>query len=306
MTAIPLRNASHFLVLIFLLFAACGRSEDRSSGKPSDTGIDSSDMYASPQAGLPGYVPNPDKKKELLDELARIRKWHDNGPSGDDAATMIHAEYSLFRVLIVTARALDKDESYNSYIDDQVTQFERDDKLRSTQTGKIMNGMAGVYGMYSILAQMKFRGQEDKEAAIQDIHSSTTKKMRPDIQAIEAAAKIGESSYRLTKMIMEEIDVDHLYTESFTQIADQYKRGEELAETDEDRFLNGMFRTFEISQLWALFLDPTQRKTLAEINSELLTKSAGAENVGTQMALSVEYLYRISLHIANSTVILTL
>jgi hypothetical protein len=160
--------------------------------------------------------------------------------------------------------------------------------------------------MYSILAQMKFSGRQDMQKRIEEIHKETSAKMRPDIPAIEAAAKIAESNYLLTEMIMKEIDSDSLYAGAFEQIADQYARGEQLAQTDEDRFLNGMFRTFEISQLWALFLDPSQRSTLSEVNNELLSRSAAAENVGTQMALSVEYLYRISLIIASSTVHLTL
>jgi hypothetical protein len=166
--------------------------------------------------------------------------------------------------------------------------------------------MTGTYEVYALLAKMKFLGREDKQKEIQEINDRTIKSFRPEVPAIEAAAAIAEACYDLTHMIMTEIDSEGRFTEAFKQIERQYQQGVQVAKKEEDHFINGIYRTFEISQMWAIALNPTREDDVAKMSAGISDETAEAENVGTQMGIAVRYLYFISYIIAEDTVALTL
>ncbi len=297
------------IVLALLLISGCGKS---SESEKSETVDDSSSRQQSStnirSGSLEQYVykADPDKKEILIEELRSIKMFHDSGPEENDSKIMIHAAASLMKTLAVTARALDKDEVFRQDIDLEIQRFEKEDLSRDDLAGKIMNGMVGIYSMYSTLGKMKFLGNHEGQARIQIIHDSTVAKFHPDIQAIEGAARVAESCFMLSKLIMEEIDSENLYAEAFAQIQSQFEKGLDVAVTPEDRYVNGMYRTFEVSQLWALFLDPPKRQEISDLNTSLQSMISGSEKIGTHMAIATEFLYRISFMIAVSTVQLTL
>ena len=301
----------HFvhIVLALLLFSGCGKSSEAEKSATAD--VSSSQQQTSPEkrsGSLDQYVyeADPDKKAILIKELREIKKFHDSGPEEDDAKIMIHAATSLMRTLAVTAKALDKDEVFRQDIDREIQRFEKENLQRDDLAGKIMNGMVGIYSMYSTLGKMKFLGSPEGQEKIQSIHDSTVAKFHPDIQAIEGAARVAESCYKLSKLIMQEIDSEDLYSEAFLQIQSQFEKGLDVAMTPEDRYVNGMFRTFEVSQLWELFLDPPKRDNISDLNTSLQSMISGSDKIGTHMAIATEFLYRISYMIAVSTVQLTL
>ncbi len=297
------------IVLALLLISGCGKSSESEKSDTVDVRSSQRQSSADMRSGpLEQYVyeADPDKKEILIEELRAIKRFRDSGPEENDAKIMIHAATSLMKTLAVTARALDKDEVFQQDIDLEIQRFEKENLSQDDLAGSIMNGMVGIYSMYSTLGKMKFLGNPEGQAKIQSIHDSTVAKFHPDIQAIEGAARVAESCYKLCTLIMEEIDSEDLYTETFAQIQLQYERGLDVAVTPEDRYINGMFRTFEVSQLWGLFMDPPKRQDISDLNTSLQKMVSGSEKIGTHMAIATEFLYRISYMIAVSTVQLTL
>jgi hypothetical protein len=253
-----------------------------------------------------GYRPDEKLKTSLKAELLDIAQQRKRNESDDPIPTMINELSSLFRTLSVTARALDRSEAFRKDITEGIRRFRETDRSRKGEAGKIMNGMTGTYEMYALLAKMKFLGREDKQKEIQEINDRTIKSFRPEVPAIEAAAAIAEACYDLTHMIMTEIDSEGRFTEAFKQIERQYQQGVQVAKKEEDHFINGIYRTFEISQMWAIALNPTREDDVAKMSAGISDETAEAENVGTQMGIAVRYLYFISYIIAEDTVALTL
>ncbi|MBE0645080.1 MAG: hypothetical protein IH600_13435 [Bacteroidetes bacterium] len=206
----------------------------------------------------------------------------------------------------MTAYALDRDGLFASEIDTELHRLRTGDDQRKEEAGKIMNGMSGTYSMYALLAKMKFVGQADKQKEIQQIHDETIEALRPDAPAVEAAAAIAEACYALSSMIIRDIDTEKRYEKAFEQIDRQYRQGVRVAKKQEDLFINGMFRTFEVSQLWLLSIDPKAGDQIGELNNGVSLDSAEATNVGIQMGIAVKYLFLISYLIAQHTVNLTL
>jgi|GEM_PF-1892309 len=253
-----------------------------------------------------GYRPNPTLKDSLQEKLADIIRWRKTAPRDEPLERMTTELYALFNTLTVTATALDRDGRFRSDIRREITQFNATNMENDDDAGRIMNGMTGVYSMYALLAKMKFYGNEEQQAVIQEINDETAATFKPDIPVVEAAAAIADACYTLTLMIMDDIDSENRFDKAFTQIERQYTHGKQVAKRREDHFINGMFRTFEISQIWALSLNPERRDDVSQMNQGVSDESAEAEKVGTQMAIAVKYLFLISFTIAEDTVELTL
>lgn len=253
-----------------------------------------------------GYRADPVRKDSLQKKLAEIIRWRKTAPRDEPMERMITELYALFNTLTVTASALDRDARFRTDIRQEISQFNRSNIEQDDDAGRIMNAMTGVYSMYALLAKMKFYGQEEQQAVIQEIHDETAATFKPDIPVVHAAAAIADACYTLTLMIMNEIDTENRFEKAFAQIERQYMHGKQVAKREEDHFINGMFRTFEISQIWALSLNPERRDEVMKMNQGISDESAEAEQVGTQMAIAVKYLFLISFTIAEDTVQLTL
>jgi hypothetical protein len=308
----------HTLIFPVLFFAlsmmtACGSEKSDINAKQHHDAhiaapqslVDTTPILDVQRAEL-GYKPSPGLKIALRAELVAIQRWRTGAKQDEPIPKLITELNSLFKALTITARALDRDSSFASDIRVEMKKFDAVDKVQTGDASRIMNGMTGVYAMYALLAKMKFMGQAEKQAAIQKIHDSTVKTFAPEIPAVEAAASIADACYKLTEMIMEEIDSENRFDEAFRQIERQYSHGVNVAKKEEDHFINGMFRTFEISQLWALSLNSARSEDISLINANISDESSEAENVETQMGIAVKYLFMISYVIAQDTVELTL
>ncbi len=309
-----MRFTRYFLLLfLFAMMTACGSDkQDRAGntasvadGQPAPAAVEQTAIQSAQRPEL-GYRPDAELKQQLQAELLDIAQSRKANASDEAIPTMINELRSLFRSLSVTARALDRSGSFGGEIRAQIARFDAADRKEGRDGAKIMNGMLGAYEMYALLAKMKFLGQADRQKDIQEINDITAQNLRPGAPAIEAAAALADACYNLTLMIMLEIDSEQRYAAAFTHIERQYKQGMEVAKKEEDHFINGMFRTFEISQLWALSLNPDREKEVSEMNQGVSSESAEAESVGTQMSVAARYLFFISYIIAEDTVALTL
>ncbi|MCB2204360.1 hypothetical protein KQI65_06380 [bacterium] len=311
-----------FLVfsLLFLGFiTACGSDtrdhESATDGGNASAAATDSTPAAEPASATPsnpmqraelGYHPDPALKKQLQAELLDIATTRKQNESDEQIPAMINELTSLFRSLSVTARALDRHGDFQKEINTEISRFRQAEVEKTDDAAKIMNAMSGVYQMYALLAKMKFLGQPEKQEEIQKINDITVQNLRPGSQAVEAAASIADACYNLTSMIMQDIDSENRFAKAFEQIERQYQQGIRVAKKEEDHYINGMFRTFEVSQLWALSLNPEREKDVAKMNKGVSDESAEAETVGTQMNVATRYLFFISYIIAEDTVELTL
>ncbi|HOJ02996.1 MAG TPA: hypothetical protein PK916_03235 [Bacteroidota bacterium] len=309
------RRSLLLLIVLFLSGTACGgdRGDNAAQGdtptaetRDKNTALlPPDDSVATPAAGRVA-IKDSVLRNELLARLDRIERDRRAAQKADAVETMVVDLDALFEVLTVTARALDTQKDFRDQIDSEVKRFHGSVGSASSTPVRLMNAMSGVYAMYALLAKMRFVGRGAMQDQIQSIHDATVKVLKPDSKPVHTAAVIATSAYRLSRMIIQDIDSKGLYSKAFDSIEERYAQGNNVAKQDEDRYINGVFRTFEVSQLWALTINPAKRSTIKDISSGITSASEEAENVGEQMMVATEYLYKISHFIAGETVTLTL
>ena len=294
------------LLFLFMAMSACssdrGPAPDNTAARAPGTAPSGSGDAAAPSAGQA----QSERKQALLATLDKIRRSNLDGSRTDEVKTLITELTSLTRVLGVTARALDRSGAFEAEISAELAKFNDAEKARSDDAGRILNGMSGVYGMYALLAKMRFAGQEERQAEIQEIHDATVTTLTTNAPVVEAAAAIAEACYSLSSMIIRDIDSEGRYDKAFTQIELQYQQGKRVANKQEDVFINGMFRAYEVSQLWLLSINPKATDVITDLNAGVSEDSGNATNVGMQMGVAAKYLFLISYLIAQDTVNLML
>lgn len=285
---------------LLLVLPSCGAQEGRRETPPQKAEPVAADVTPQP-------VPAPELKAALTARLADIRRAHDRSPGEGELTVLIHCGKALVRTLAVTAEALDRDRRFAAEIERATRRLAEEDARRSDDPGRVLNTMTGMYEMYDILARMRFHDDSAAMTRIGDLQRRTMRALAGEKGAMNGGARMAAASYELTGMIMRQIDTEKLFAEAFARVQNTYRQGEKLAKTPEDRFLNGVYRTYEISQLWLLALDPGQKEAIGKMN-DAFRDAAGqtAENLGMQLTASVEFLYRISFLIADRTVQITL
>lgn len=269
---------------------------------PSPSAADTRPRPASAPVHAMQKRPSPGEAKRMRKELDRIRAEFNKNRKKDAPKRLISAEYSAFRTLAAIVRMLDKSKSFTADIDAEVRNFETEDRERPADAGKIANGMSGMYSMYGLLYRMRFENDPDRLRTLEQMNDSVIARFAPGRPAIDALAVISENMYRIAKDMLRNIDLREAYTAEFNAVEEQYINGVGRAESPEDRFLNGIYRTFELSQIWAMFLEPTTRKEIVELNREMIKDNEKITTIESQLALGMEYLYRILDVVARQTV----
>jgi hypothetical protein len=298
------------LLISFLLLGMSACSSERNDRNIPGRGATKTDTHTVPQdsrtqKSITGQRIDPEEKTILLRRLEAIRQSNLDGRRDSEIQTLITELSGLTRALAVTAVALDRGGVFKDEIEREIARFEKTEREKKEDAARVMNGMSGVYAMYALLAKMRFVGQADRQQEIQEIHNETVSALRSDSKAVEAAAAIAEACYTLSSMIISDIDSEGRYDKAFEQIERQYQQGASVASKQEDVFINGMFRAYEVSQLWLLSINPDATDIISELNAGVSEDSADATNVGMQMGIAAKYLFLISYLIAKDTVNLT-
>jgi len=295
-------------LLLLISITACGKGGDTTeldTRKFDSAATDS--VVASTHADTASYyIADPELKQVLRKELFEIQRRRDADDRSEGLEGMIVDLQALFHTLTVTARALDRSKMFTNDIETEISRFNSANHSSAEESSRMLNGLRGTYSMYAMLAKMRFLGRDDAQRRIQEIHDSAVEDFGPESKPMQTAAAAAHAYYMLMRLIMRDVDTDRIYDEAFQQIDQRYREGKEVARTDEDRYINGMYRVFEISQLWAISLSPSLMNEVSEMSSLLAHNIADAANVGEQLVWATEFLYRISLRIAEETITLIL
>lgn len=239
-------------------------------------------------------VEQKQRLNKILNQITLAYKKH---KSKDANERIITAEFGTFKLLVIVGRAMDRAGKFGIEINEHERQFNLMDQKSSDPAKKIVNGFTAIYSMYSTLASMYAQNMKKKDSllkVIEDIQSGVRDKMHSKISAMEIVAHASMASYRLVDLALREADTSEVLNEAFESIHSTFLEGDRVAMTDEDRFLNGVFRVFELSQLWAYAVDPYAKDDINKLQTDIVIQSRAAQQIDEQIAIALEHLYSIT------------
>jgi hypothetical protein len=280
---------------LLLLLSQCGKTQntDRSAARAA---AKDSIAKANRKAAL---------REAFTLTLDQVQRSVSQSKDMADADRLIHAEYGTFKTLATLVRILDSSAIIRREVSDEEHRLLREDSSSTGQAARIVSGMRGIYSLYGLIYQMRFGLDTQRMAFYTGIHDTVMKKLRREVLAIEAVAAMATGVYEMSKAIVRDIDREQRFDDHFALIEQQFAEGAKSAETDEDRVLNGVYRTYEVAQLWALYLDPAKKEEISVLFRDLLSATKKAQGVGAQLAVGMEHLYKIHDMIARRSIRLT-
>jgi hypothetical protein len=285
---LPLRVA--LSILLMFAFSQCGRTQQTST-PPTSAQKDSARGAAEVQAKV-------QRLAKVLDQIDATHARH-NTAEEEEVDRLINACYAADRTLGTIVRAMDRNDLFSAEIREEDRRFVREDSTRLGKAGKTVNGVLGIYSCYGLMYRMRFGHDEAAMAELDRRETALKSKMRPKIPAIEALAAMSDGIFHMARAIVGSFAPDSMLAGGFEVIEQNYADGQKAAESDEDRFLNGVYRTFEVCQLWALLLDPSKREEISKLNQQMFAEGKSADTVERQMTISMLYFYKMHLLIAR-------
>ena len=286
------RNALAVSLLVLCSLPSCSRTQDNTRR----------DQLPSTAASAADSVRNPVLKKRLIGTLDNIASTVKATKDSADEGRIAAASYATYRSFAALARAWDRGHEFATLIDREDRDFAHEDSLRKGPAGKIMNGMLGVHAMVRILYSMRFAGNPSKMDTLEIMEQALQKKLQARAQGIAVIANVSNDLFWFCRSMLADMDRDQIFSGHLEQIDQVYQQGTAAAVTDEDRFLNGLYRSFEVCQVWALLLDPGMKSALSDLNRQLVGQTQRREGVGHQMATGVEFFYKVSDYLARTTI----
>lgn len=284
-------------IFLFLSILGC-RKENQTSRQfiPISLRRDAAALYDSMKT-----LSAQEQKKKMQAEMNSVTIAYQKFKPKTTNDKIINDEYSTFKLLLIIGKTIDRTGLFSTEMNDHFTKFTGRDKKNKDAGGKIVNGFAAIYSMYGTIANMYTQGgTKDKLIKeIDEVEESVQNKMHKNISAMEAVASMSIASYTLLHIALREADTSGVLIESMETIRNSFIEGEKVAESDEDKFLNGIFRLFELSQLWAFAIDPYSKENLSTLQNAIVAKSRAAEKMDDQISVAVEHLYYVTHIIAQ-------
>lgn len=286
------RNALAVSLLLLCSLPSCSRTQDNARrDQPLPTSAAEADT-----------AKNPALKKRLISTLDKIAATVKATRDTTDEGRIAAASYATYRSFAALARAWDRGHEFAALIDREDRDFAREDSLRKGPAGKIMNGMLGIHAMVKILYSMRFAGNPARMDTLELMEQALQNKLQSRAQGIAVIASVSNDVFWFCRSMLWDMDREQIYAGHLEQIDQVYQQGAAAAVTDEDRFLNGLYRSFEVCQVWALLLDPGMKTALSDLNRQLVGQTQRREGVGHQMATGVEFLYKVTDYLARTTI----
>lgn len=299
----------HIALLLFAFnFAACSNSNDHPQDQPaqgnaqltpdnSEGGVYTPDVESLPEPKVP--------KDELRAQLAKINQEYEAAKKiAEPLERLTHLQYLTSRTILVAAQAYDREGDYLKQIKDYRKRFTVTPGSEALASN-LQKTMLGLYSAYALMYSIRFDEREERMKILESLRDNIEQKMKPEIPLIDAMAEMAVGSYKLLSDIMKDIDAEGRYKQSFEQSEQLFKQGTEVATSEEDHYLNGVFRMYEITKLWANLLNADATKELAGMQAKMIQRQDEADDIGQQMSRAMEDLFLLSRKMTEYTIDIT-
>jgi hypothetical protein len=295
-----LKNLPVFVLSIFavvLILSACENPDSKVGHPDSDNSTSESQSYddGAVQSHIPHY-----SKESLEQLLQRGDEMFNTAPNHDALERLAALQYASTHELMVIARALDTEDSFRNDISSYADRFAPENT--SVDIAKrLTDSMLGMYSSIALLYSMRFQHNDEEMKALVKYRNDIEGMMQRNDPIIKPMTLMASGSYDLIKRILRDIDQEDRLELSFMKSDSLYRVGLSAATTGEDRYLNALYRLFEVSQIWALQLNLEKSADVDKIKKSFGEQLLAATTVGDQMAVAVEYQFRIFRMIAILT-----
>jgi len=254
------------------------------------------------------YVSSPDSLpkgvklitvREFNRELKKISNDFKKNQPDSTFEKIAFTEYLTFRNLVLIGKAVDKSGMSYPEISRHQRIWKKTNKERPDIASRMLNGYLAIYNMLNTIAGMYATHDEKAASSISDLHENVRKNIGADIAAITSMAVMAETGYKYLDLALALADTAGTFDEARAKVEKNFDEGRAVSVSDEDRLLNGIYRTFELCTLWAVAADPDAATEVRKLTGSISSQSRAAEDVAESLLVAMNHLYKITHMIAK-------
>ncbi|NOY05275.1 MAG: hypothetical protein GXO82_01360 [Chlorobi bacterium] len=237
--------------------------------------------------------------REFNRELKRISRDFKSKQPDSTFEKIAFTENLTFRNLVLIGKAIDKTGLFYPAIARYQHIWKKTNKERPDIASRMLNGYLGIYNMLHSISRMYASHDKKALASISALHDTVRNNIGSDIAAITTMAVMAETGYKYLALALDQADTAGTFDEALAKVKKNFKEGRAVSVSDEDRLLNGIYRTFELCTLWAVAVDPDATAEVRKLTGSISSQSRAAEDVAASLLVAVNHLYKITHMIAK-------
>ncbi len=237
--------------------------------------------------------------REFTRELKKISRDFRSKQPDSTFEKIAFTEYLTFRNLGLIGKAIDKTGLFYPKIARHQRVWKKTNEERQDIASRMLNGYLGIYNMLHSIAGMYAAQDEEALASIASLHETVRSNVGSNVAAITTMAIMAETGYKYLDLALDLADTAGTFEKARAKVKKNYDEGLAVSVTDEDRLLNGIYRTFELCTLWAVAVDPDATADIRKLTGSISSQSRAAEDVAESLLVAVNHLYKITHIIAE-------
>lgn len=236
-------------------------------------------------------------EKTILSDLNTTRKAFQRGRKTPDyERRLINAQLAMFRAMSNMALVLDRQHIYHAEVKKEQQLLLSRAGQRAEPQKQLLSSITGIYTMYNVVYKLAFVEDTVKIGELVAIHDSIVHSIQGSMQLFQALNTFSKSIYSMSRSVVQAVDSTGHLAGAIVQYDKLYEDGEKIALDEEDRFLNSVYRTFHMHELWAIYSAPPDQRKASLMSTSLFTdtRAKSVESKVEQIVIAMEYLYRIT------------
>jgi hypothetical protein len=245
-------------------------------------------------------MPRP-AKKALLRVLDSVQKNLKRAPREDAFGHLARYSEAAFTAVSCLAVCFDAKGIYEEDIQDELASFRKQlGNKDALIKDRLKNSLFGIYGLNAILYKIRFH---EDTARINDLlkqHEVTLKCLKSDNSLFSFLHYLGNGAFNYLYATLYTLDSSKDFRSDLANNVFQYTHGEQVARNEDDRFLNDVYRLYELMRLWGVLQGGKTAEQFKDLQAEQKKRIDALDNPRMQIAVGMEYYYKAADYLSRA------
>lgn len=218
-------------------------------------------LYSEP---LMIYPPGQGQSGQLLMQLWReyLEQYADR--EGEAESQAIVAAYHVVEVLTCLSRTIDKDERYESLIDQRIALFREGSRRAENFEDCLINATFSIYNSFNTIGHQLTHGNTEAAALMRDVDEHVQKSSELG-DPVEKSAAALRACFPLLGLVTIMLDQNQEMIRAIRQVEKRFVDAGKAASSGWEHLLNALYRIVEMMQIFTLLTDPELKDQIRQV-----------------------------------------
>ena len=183
---------------------------------------------------------------------------------GEAEGQAIVAAYHSVEVLTCLSRTIDKDERYESLIEQRITLFREGSRRAENFEDCLVNATFSIYNSLNTIGHQLTQGNTEAAALMRNVDDQVQQSAEFG-DPVEKSAAALRASFPLLGLVTIALDQNQEMIRAIRQVEQRFVEAAQAATSGWEHLLNALYRIVEMMQIFALLTDPELKDQISQV-----------------------------------------